>query len=210
MIPSATSSLSDLVSVRACRFRCEELAAFTVGLLLIGSPFSAVPSRAESIMDEISGEVSAIYKKSTGAIVRVKAQPVSQGQIRTGSGFFVEENGRLLTTATVAANAKRAWIEWQNEELPVEVVGADAHANVALLRVEASETDHRKFPTLPFADSKGLQVGSAVIAIGNPYDLPPSPSFGIVSGFDLHQLTRLFVTSHIRADIALSPGERDR
>lgn len=209
MTPAAISNLPELAShTLRRRARSSHSQSFALALLTTFIAVALVgPLRAESILDAIGAEVQSIYEKSKGSLVRVKAEPATDGQTRMGTGFFISTDGKLLTTAAVARESKRVWIHWQNEELTAEIVGSDQRANLALLQVAGNENKKRKFPALPMGDSTELKIGSAVVAMGNPYDLAPSPSFGIVEGFDLHRLTKLFVTSHIRADIPLSPGE---
>ena len=209
MIPAAIFNLYRGVllrpSVALCSFfrsRTHAVAHAAI-MLLATSPLS----QAGSVLDAIGEEVSAIYEQSKDCVVRVKAEPDAEGGTRMGSGFFIDESGKLLTTATVACKSKRVWIEWNDERFPVEIVGSDQRANLALLRVAGNENPPRRFPALRLGDSRMLKIGTVVVAMGNPFDLAPSPSFGIVEGFDLHQLTRLFTTSHIRTDIPLSPGE---
>lgn len=170
-------------------------------------PLLVTGAAAESVLDAISAEVRTVYEKSRDSLVRVKAEPSPEGRVRMASGFFVDESGKFVTTATVASHAKRTWIEWQDQQFPAELLGADSRVNLALLRVTGPEARERKFPALPFGNAKDLRVGSAVIAMGSPFDLDPSPSFGLVEGFDLQQVARFFVTSHIRVGIPLNPGE---
>jgi serine protease Do len=124
-----------------------------------------------------------------------------------GSGFFVDSSGKLLTTASVAANAARMTIEWHGNELPIQPVGVDTRANVGMFQLATNAGATTTFPALAFGDAKALRVGSVVIAMGAPFHHPPAPSFGVVDGFDLPRGPKQCVTSHIRADIPLNPGE---
>lgn len=183
------------------RFRIRSAAT----VMMVVVPLMATSASAESVLDAIGAEVNAVYQKAKSAVVRVKAE--GEGRVRSGSGFFIDEGGKFITTATVAGKAKRISIEWKHQQFPAELIGVDTRANLALLRVEKEERGDIKFPFLIFGDARALRVGTAVIAIGNPFDLSPSPSFGIVGGFDQHESTHIFVTSHIRTDMSLSPGE---
>jgi len=86
-----------------------------------------------------------------------------------------------------------------------------------MLRISYSES-----PSLPLARASNLQSGDGVALIGFPLNLPAAPSEGPVSGFDASYLARLdpavsthgsmaaverFATTHIHANIAISPGE---
>ncbi len=172
--------------------------------------------RAGSLLETIDREVSSLYDQSQDAIVKIHATrqvspigiPLQPGH-RIGTGFFIDDAGRLLTVAAVVTEADRCWIEWRGKSIDAEVLGLDPATNLALLKidpalaVEAGE----KLPHLTLGDSDKVRVGSMVIAIGFPFDLPSAPSVGFVSGIDIQTGSRVFVTSHIRAGCKLSPGQ---
>jgi serine protease Do len=81
-------------------------------------------------------------------------------------------------------------------------VGRDLRSELALLRIYAGET-----PCLKLAQGAELTAASAVIGIGYPYNLPAAPNFGLVSGFDTQYLSRFFATTHVRANMPISPGQ---
>ena len=94
-----------------------------------------------------------------------------------GTGFFLSEDGYLLTNYHIVENAVDIVVTALNgEEYKAKVIGADPRSDVALLKVEAKG--------LPFAvlgDSGQLKVGEWVLAIGNPYGLEHTVTSGIVS-----------------------------
>jgi len=94
-----------------------------------------------------------------------------------GSGFFLSEDGYLLTNYHIVENAVDLVVTAQNgEEYKAKVIGSDPRTDLALLKVEAKG--------LPFAvlgDSAQLKVGEWVLAIGNPYGLEHTVTSGIVS-----------------------------
>ncbi len=94
-----------------------------------------------------------------------------------GTGFFLSEDGYLLTNYHIVENAIDIVVTALNgEEYKAKVVGTDPRTDLALLKVEAKG--------LPFAvlgDSGLLKVGEWVLAIGNPYGLEHSVTSGIVS-----------------------------
>jgi serine protease Do len=62
-------------------------------------------------------------------------------------------------------------------------------------------------PCLDFGDSDALRVGSMVVTIGFPYNLPSAPSVGFVTGRDIKYGTRVFPVNYVRASCALRPGQ---
>ncbi|HUJ11944.1 MAG TPA: trypsin-like peptidase domain-containing protein [Verrucomicrobiae bacterium] len=157
-------------------------------------------------------EVSAIYEKSRAAIVKVHNQRLLQiGNLslvpshRIGTGFFIDQQGHLLTADTVVAGASHCWIEWNGQNWNARILGRDPQTNLALLQLQSPT--NIATPFLPQGNSDEVHVGSMVIVIGFPYDLSSAPVVGFVGGLDIQQGGRVFTTSHIRAGCRLSPGE---
>jgi len=167
---------------------------------------------AASLLEVIDQEVSSMYEKSKDAIVKVHAQRQFQiGNLafipshRVGTGFFIDKDGHILTAATVVEDADICWIDWHGQKVNARVMGRDPQTNVALLKIEPEAGTATPF--LPQGDPNELRVGSMVIAIGFPYDLPSTPVVGFVGGLDIQRCGHVFATSHIRAGCRLSPGQ---
>jgi serine protease Do len=180
-----------------------------LGALFLGATTAAV---AASLLETMDQEVSAIYEKSKAAVVKVHTQRLLQiGNLslvpahRIGTGFFIDNQGHLLTAATVVADAGSCWIDWNGQKMNTRILGRDPQTNLALLKIEP-ETNVVT-PFLPQGNSDDLHVGSMVIVIGFPYDMSSAPVVGFVGGLDIHRGGSLFTTSHIRAGCRLSPGE---
>jgi serine protease Do len=62
-------------------------------------------------------------------------------------------------------------------------------------------------PTLPIGKSEELEVATPVVAIGYPLDLPETPNFGMMAGFDRKYLGRYFSTTHLRVNLPTQRGE---
>ena len=77
--------------------------------------------------------------------------------------------------------------------------------NLALLKIEPESGTATPF--LLQGNSDELRVGSMVIAIGFPYDMPSEPVVGFVGGLDVQRGGHLFAPSHIRAECRLKPGQ---
>ncbi|MBI6545208.1 MAG: trypsin-like peptidase domain-containing protein [Cyanobacteria bacterium NC_groundwater_1444_Ag_S-0.65um_54_12] len=95
-----------------------------------------------------------------------------------GSAFAVAADGLLITNWHVVKKAKIITVAFQSgKQYPGRVVGYDALADLALLRVHAND-----LPILPIDRNDDLQVGEWVVAIGNPLGLTTTVTAGIVSG----------------------------
>jgi S1-C subfamily serine protease len=78
---------------------------------------------------------------------------------------------------------------------------SDPRSGTAILKVDA-ET-----PFLTLGRARELGMASPVVAIGFPMNLPVSPSFGTVAGFDIKYGDRYFATVHIRANVPVQRGQ---
>ncbi|MFD2237064.1 Do family serine endopeptidase [Aureimonas populi] len=96
-----------------------------------------------------------------------------------GSGFFVSEDGYLVTNNHVVEGGSAYTVILDDgTELSAELVGTDARTDLAVLKVEA---ENRRFTYVEFADDTSVRVGEWVVAVGNPFGLGGSVTAGIVS-----------------------------
>ncbi|MGH7310800.1 MAG: S1C family serine protease [Candidatus Rokuibacteriota bacterium] len=120
-----------------------------------------------------------------------------------GSGFVVEPDGVIVTNAHVVEGVATAQVRlFDGRRFPAKVIGRDNRVDLALLRIEGV----RNLPTLNFGDSNRLRVGEFVLALGHPFGLEHSVSFGIVSrkGSPLTVAAPGF--DFIQTDAAINPG----
>ncbi|MEP3437455.1 MAG: Do family serine endopeptidase [Hoeflea sp.] len=102
-----------------------------------------------------------------------RVRPVSQG-----SGFFISEDGLLVTNNHVVEDGSAFTVIMDDgTELDAKLVGRDSRTDLAVLKVEES----RKFTYVDFADDSKVRVGDWVVAVGNPFGLGGSVTAGIVS-----------------------------
>ncbi|WP_160162702.1 trypsin-like peptidase domain-containing protein [Magnetococcus marinus] len=99
-----------------------------------------------------------------------------------GSGIVVTEDGYILSNFHVVENAKQVFVTLFNDQgtvkLPADVIALDSRRDLALLKVEADTP----LQPAPFGDSKIVDIGDPVIAIGSPFGLDQTVSKGIISG----------------------------
>jgi len=129
----------------------------------------------------------------------------------TGTGFFFEENGYILTNQHVIAGAAelKVTVQGYDEPLTAVVVGEREDLDLAVLKVESP--DGQPFTALPLGDSDETKIGDWVIAIGNPYGLDQTMTMGILSAKERpitvsdesgeHELKNLLQT-----DASINPG----
>jgi len=102
-----------------------------------------------------------------------RARPIAQG-----SGFFISEDGYLVTNNHVVDSGTEYTVVMDDgTELDAKLIGADPRTDLALLKVEEA----RKFTYVAFADDHKVRVGDWVVAVGNPFGLGGTVTAGIVS-----------------------------
>ena len=130
--------------------------------------------------------------------------PAPQG---AGSGFFIRDDGYLLTNNHVVEDASAIEVRLEDgRRYPARIVGRDAPTDVALLKVDAPG---ERFPVAPLGESARLQAGEWVVAIGNPMGLSHTVTAGIVSAThrgDVHPDGRVRYADFIQTDASINPG----
>lgn len=102
-----------------------------------------------------------------------RMRPTSQG-----SGFFISEDGYLVTNNHVVADGAAFTVVLDDgTELDAKLIGKDSRTDLAVLKVEAN----REFTYVNFADDNKVRVGDWVVAVGNPFGLGGSVTAGIIS-----------------------------
>ena len=98
----------------------------------------------------------------------------------SGSGFFMDERGYILTNNHVVRNASEVKVMLSDgTEMDAKVIGQDPDTDVAVVKVEPSG---KKLPFIPFGDSDLIRTGDWAIACGNPFgQLQGSLTVGVIS-----------------------------
>ena len=116
------------------------------------------------------------FKRRGGDLPKFKFKPGRKTGAQ-GSGFFISEDGYVVTNNHVVKNASKVSIKLNNgERFTAKVIGTDPKTDLALLKVDAD----RKFPAVKLA-AKDPRVGDWVVAVGNPFGLGGTVTTGIVS-----------------------------
>ena len=155
----------------------------------------------EQSATSISREVKEVFERSAKAVVKVHG--VDEHSDIYGTGFFVDPAGMLYTTYTVGGEAGNFRVQFGSKEYPARQILADVRSGVALLRVDIDQPT----PALPIGKSNELEIATPVVTIGYPLDLPKTPSFGMIAGFDRKYLGRYFSTTHLRVNLPSQRGE---
>lgn len=129
-----------------------------------------------------------------------RAEPEERSVPRgVGSGFFISEDGYLLTNHHVVEGATDIFVTLTDaREFKAKVIGSDKRTDVALLKIET-----KGMAFLPIGSAKLLKKGQWVMAIGSPFGLESTVTSGIVSALGRETGDYL---PFIQTDVAVNPG----
>jgi Do/DeqQ family serine protease len=122
----------------------------------------------------------------------------------TGSGILVDAEGHILTNQHIVHEAEKitVTIPGRKKKLDAKSIGTDVQTDVAVIKVKPDKT----YPAPTFADSDKVRVGEWVIAIGNPYGLDGTVSFGIVSAKGRNLNVPDLINEFIQTDAMIDRG----
>ncbi len=117
-----------------------------------------------------------------------------------GSGTIITQNGFIITNYHVISSESRniQVFTSDNEVYNAQLIGYNTPMDVAVLKIEGD------FRYLEFTDSRNVNVGEKVIAVGNPYGLSFSVTEGIISAVNREGPNGLNVYAQI--DVPINPG----
>jgi len=154
--------------------------------------------------------VPAVAAKVRPSVVTILTRGVpatpSQGQSGSGSGLIIDENGYILTNNHLVAGVKSLVVGLSTGRLtPGRVVARDFLLDLALVKITAPDLVPATLSPAP-----SLNIGEAVVAIGNPLAMRggPTVTVGVVSALDRSVLTPDGESLYdlIQTDAAINPG----
>jgi S1-C subfamily serine protease len=163
----------------------------------------------ESLDGEEQNNIS-VYKRNIPSVVNVTSRAMTfdffyglvpqEGQ---GSGFVIDKDGHILTNYHVVAEARQVEVTLHNrKKYKATVVGTDVPHDLAVIQIKAPDL----VPAV-LGDSRNLQVGQKVYAIGNPFGLAGTMTRGIVSSIrPVREPNGAMIDEAIQTDAAINPG----
>ena len=126
--------------------------------------------------------------------------PVSEG-----SGFIVRPDGYIFTNYHVVEGAEQIDVKLKDgRELPAKIVGTDDKTDIAVIKIDAKD-----LPVVQMGDSDAIRVGQFAFAIGAPFKLDYTFTYGVVSGKGRSKLISnggYSIPDYIQTDASINPG----
>lgn len=125
-------------------------------------------------------------------------------EINSGSGVIYAKNGYIVTNNHVINGSSKIEVIHNKRTYSAKIVGTDPSTDLAVIKVEAAN-----LPAIKLGNSKNINVGEWVLAVGNPFNLTSTVTAGIISakGRDINVVKSRFpLESFIQTDAAINPG----
>lgn len=121
-----------------------------------------------------------------------------------GSGVIIDSEGLIVTNEHVVSKAEKVTVTIPEfkRKFPARVLGTDKQTDLAVIRIDPESP----IPVATLGDSNQVEVGEWVLAIGNPYGLDGTVSFGIVSARGRNLNVGALITDFIQTDAMIDFG----
>jgi S1-C subfamily serine protease len=163
--------------------------------------------------DGLDGEEQnniSVYRKNIPSVVNITSRAITYDffyglvpQEGQGSGVIIDKEGHILTNYHVIAEARQVKVTLHNRKsYTAKIIGSDRSHDLAVIQIEAPNLT----PAV-LGDSRNLQVGQKVYAIGNPFGLNGTLTTGIVSSIrSVKEPDGMAIDDAIQTDAAINPG----
>ncbi|HUO33812.1 MAG TPA: trypsin-like peptidase domain-containing protein [Candidatus Acidoferrum sp.] len=175
-------------------------------------PEPGVASATEGL-DPTEAENVRIYKLASPAVANIVTRTVEYDFFLNpvpvegaGSGFLIDNDGHILTNYHVVQGAQTVEVTLGDQSrYKAKLIGADTRNDIALIQIDDKG---KNIKPLPLGDSRNLQVGQRVLAIGNPFGFSGTLTTGIVSslGRTVQTSDTTFIDDAIQTDAAINRG----
>jgi serine protease Do len=187
----------------------------TLGILTIPAyGFTTDVSRGLSILKDMEAALVNLSDKTRPAVVTItpyiksndkKSRSIQRVRpTNTGTGVIIDgQKGLIVTNSHVVKDMSTPEITLMGgKQFRGKVIGADEETDLAVVQIESKS----RLPEAHFGDSSDLHVGQIVIAVGNPFGLDSTMTFGIVSGLNRENINISRYEDFIQTDASINPG----
>ena len=191
------------------RVKGKEFFFLTVSFFLLGI---LGWDRATALTDDERINVS-VYEKASPSVVNVISTVITRDfflnpipREGSGSGSIIDTQGHILTNNHVIRDAQKLEVTLADgSKWPAKLVGADPDNDLAVIKIDAPA---EKLHPLPLGDTRKLQIGQKVLAIGNPFGLGLTLTTGIISslGRNIRSEVGSMIEDLIQTDASINLG----
>ncbi|MCM1323449.1 MAG: trypsin-like peptidase domain-containing protein [Acetobacter sp.] len=174
-------------------------------------PANAMESYADLVEELMPAVVNISTERQTISgddenIDNVMLEPSLDGREALGSGFFIRDNGYILTNEHVINGAKKITVITNNGiSYEAKIAGIDKPSDLAVLKIgNVKNKKEETFHYVKFGDADDARIGDKVLTFGNPYGLGVSVSQGIISAKSRN--IGLNEQQYIQTDAAINQG----
>jgi serine protease Do len=122
-----------------------------------------------------------------------------------GSGFVVRPDGYIFTNFHVVEGADKIDVKLRDgRSFPATVVGTDEKTDIAVIKIDAKD-----LPVVQLGDSDAVRVGQFAFAIGAPFKLDYTFTYGVISGKGRNKLLQTggySISDYLQTDASINPG----
>jgi Do/DeqQ family serine protease len=122
-----------------------------------------------------------------------------------GSGFIVRPDGYIFTNFHVVEGADKIDVKLKDgREFAGKIVGTDEKTDIAVIKIDAKD-----LPVVQLGDSEAVRVGQFAFAIGAPFKLDYTFTYGVVSGKGRSKLISTggySISDFLQTDASINPG----
>jgi S1-C subfamily serine protease len=216
------------------RFVFATVIVFAVAIMII-IPFNGfiLPSTAVAQQQQINSSTNSsssspnplplrtLFKQVENSVVQITSKiptigvpnpinPPSSNATTLGSGFVYDKQGHIVTNGHVVGDARVVDVTFvDGNRYTANVMAKDIDSDIALLQISKPQQLLSSLKPLVLGNSSKMDVGDAVIAIGNPFGLSDTMTTGIVSGIGRSlpiSLGGFTIPNVIQTDAPVNPG----
>ncbi len=176
------------------------------------APRPPVVAQSSVAANQLEAQVENVYSAVSPSVVNITTRTMGYNffsmpvpEQGTGSGFIFDDKGDVVTNFHVIQNATSITVTLPDRRgFKAKVIGQDPTTDIAVVRIPPENLP----PPLKFGDSTTLRVGQFVVAVGNPFGLNRTLTFGVISalGRIIQSPDGRFIGEAIQTDAPINPG----
>ncbi len=176
-------------------------AASGAELSAVGKLFTTLPRLIGPAVVNVTSQRRVVLVADEIAALR-GFTPTGVTDEEVGSGVIIAKDGVIVTNYHVVANSDEIDVTLADgHRFQARLVGADPASDLAVLRIDADD-----LPTAIWGDSDTVEVGEMVWAIGNPFGLDRTLTYGIVSAVGRRGVLDSPYQEFLQTDASINPG----